>query len=367
MRLHTLTLEQFRSYGSLELSFAEGDMHLLIGLNGAGKTNILEAIALLSLTKSCQGADETDLMQWEKEHYRIAASAETDGGEKCTYEVVSQLAPRKQKACYRNDVKISAGEMVGQFPVVVFLPKDLDLFTGTPQQRRSYLDQLLCQISPDYLRTLVEYQKILKQRNKLLKWIAEGRSQGAELSVWDTQLADLGARTTLKRLELLEVLQCTLGEELRALGEHTWEDVELVYERKGEERERAALTQELTDLLAHYRERDTMLQSTSVGPHREDWHLDIAGRSIETFASRGQQRTAVLALLFLQVSYLELRRNERAVILLDDVFSELDDAHQHALLTSFQEHQVILTSTHIPTQVGEARVWDVEDGKVVPR
>lgn len=364
MRLSSLSLQQFRSYEHLALTLdSKRDVHVLVGPNGAGKTNILEAVGVLSLTKSCQGIEEADLLQWGTEYYRVRAEVVNDQDEQSTLEVTSQVAPRKQKACFRNDVKVSIGDMVGSLPIVLFLPQDLGLFTDSPQQRRKFLDQLLCQVSPEYLVALSQYQKLLKQRNSLLRSIADGSASRSELAVWDAKLAEEGAIITVQRLELIEVMQCTLAEELHSLGEQ-WENVQLVYERKGKKQGMQDTKEELEQLLSHYQERDVLLQSTTVGPHREDWRLDIDGRSLPTFASRGQQRTAVLALLFLQVSYLELRKGERPIILLDDVFSELDDAHQSALLSSFQEHQVIITTTHIPSQLHGAEVWEVSHGKV---
>ncbi len=367
MRLTHLTLEQFRSYSRLEITFdSQNNVHLLLGPNAAGKTNILEAISLLSLTKSCQGADEVDLMQWGTEYYRVRANVFGDDGTEGTLEVASQLTPRKKKACFRNDVQVPVGGMVGSLPIVLFLPQDLSLFTGSPLHRRRFIDQLLCQVSPEYLVGLSRYQKILKQRNGLLKKIADGSAKSGDLSVWDEQLAERGAFVTVKRLELIEMLQCTLAEELTALGEQ-WKEVEIVYDRKGEKRDQADIQKELVGLLEHYRERDIILQSTSLGPHREDWHIDIDGRNLPTFASRGQQRTTVIALLFLQVSYLELSRGERPIVLLDDVFSELDDLHQSALLHCFADHQVIITTTHIPPELHGAQVWEVEEGQVSSR
>jgi len=357
MRLRSLALEQFRSYNSLELDFSGSDVHVLVGPNGAGKTNVLEAISVLSLTKSCIGSEEADMITWGSEFYRVKASVQTDAGDEKQFEIVSQIAPRKQKACFINDVRVSVTEMVGMLPVVIFLPQDLELFTGPPACRRQFLDQLLCQVSPAYLRTLSQYQKILKQRNSLLRKIAEGVSEREDLEVWDAKLAEQGSVVTLRRIELIEVMQCTLSEELKALGED-WDDIQLVYERKGKECEQEAAQRELIELLEHYQDRDVMLQSTTVGPHREDWRIDVDGRSLATFASRGQQRTAVVALHFLHVSYLELQRGEKPVILLDDVFSELDDARQGALLESFDGHQVIITATRVPSEMCGAKVHE---------
>ncbi len=366
MRLRAIILEQFRSYSQAFLEFSDANVHLLVGENGAGKTNILEAMSLLSVTKSLQGIEENDLIQWDAEYYRVTGSLLSDDAEEKKLEVVYQIAPRKQKACFVNDVKTSIGDMVGLLPTVTFLPQDLQLFSGPPALRRSFIDQLLCQVSAEYLRTLSTYQKVLKQRNSLLRSIVEGTAQRSHLELWNHELAHHGSIVTMRRVEMMHVLQCTLEEELHRLGEK-WEQVLLVYERKGEAHTAEEAEGEMEQLLLQATERDLILQSTTVGPHREDWRLDIAGHSVPTFASRGQQRTAVLALLFLEVSYIELQRTEKPVILLDDVFSELDDAHQQALLSSLQEHQVFITATHLPEGIGTATVYDVERGTVKVR
>lgn len=363
MRLSSLTLHTFRNYGTLTLRFPEENILLLVGNNGAGKTNILEAISILSCMKSCLGSEESDMMNWGEQFYRVQGDIVSDGGDTQTMEVASQLHPRKQKACFVNDVKKPLSELVGILPTVTFLPRDLELFLGAPAYRRNFLDQLLCQVSPEYVQVLLTYQKIIKQRNSLLRKIHDGVAETGDLLIWNEKVAEMGTIVTLRRLELIEVLQCALPEELSSLSEQ-WCDPQIVYVRKGVERTFDALKDEFLDLLSHFQERDIILQSTTVGPHRDDWHLAVDDRPLVSFASRGQQRTAMLALLFLQVSYLELKRGEKPVILLDDVFSELDDTHQASLLHSLQEHQVIITSTHIPKTVGDAVVWEVEEGVV---
>ncbi|MBT4119394.1 MAG: DNA replication/repair protein RecF [Candidatus Peribacter sp.] len=364
MRLTSISLQQFRSYSEHRMEFGEENVHVLVGPNGVGKTNILEAISLLSLTKSCQKADETDIMTWGTEFYRIKAQALTDGDEEKSLELVSQVSPRKQKACFINDVKVPINQMVGSLPTVIFLPQDLEIFTGAPARRRGFLDQLLCQVSPEYMQVLMQYAKVIKQRNSLLRKIAEGSARRTDLAVWDERTAETGTVVMLRRLELCEMLQCTFGQELATLGEN-WEDAQIIYERKGEARDFGTAKSEMMDLLSHFQNRDIVLQSTTIGPHRDDWKVIVDGRDISTFASRGQQRTAVLALLFLEVSYLELQRGEKPVILLDDVFSELDDHHQTSLLKSFEEHQVIITTTHIPSEVHGARIWEMKEQELV--
>lgn len=363
MRLSTLELQQFRSYGSLSLDMSGGDVHVLIGENGAGKTNILEAVSILSLTRSCLGTDEADLPQWGTDFYRVRGTGTNDAGEERQLEVVSQRAPRVQKACFLNDVRSPVEDIIGILPTVVFLPQDLQLFTGPPSARRKFLDRLLCQVSPEYLRSLAQYQKVLKQRNSLLKRIAEGKAPEAELDLWDEHLIAHAAPVTAARLKLIGTLQLTLPEEIRSLGEQ-WADVRLVYESKGDGETDEELQVQYREALRHSRRRDCILQSTSVGPHREDWTICVDERPLGSFASRGQQRTSLLALLLLQVSYLELRCGEKPLILLDDVFSELDDNHQRNLLTSLTGYQVIITTTRIPDGCDGVQLMMVESGAV---
>ncbi|MDO8468142.1 MAG: DNA replication and repair protein RecF [Candidatus Peribacter sp.] len=364
MRLESLTLQQFRSYPSFELAFGAGDLHVLHGQNAAGKTNLLEAISILSSGHSFLGAEEDDLMTWGTDHYRIRAAVRSDTGEGRTIEVVSQRLPRRARVGFVNDVRLPIGRLMGVLPVVAFLPQDLSLFLGSPSRRRDLLNDLLVQVSPEFFASFASYQKLLRQRNALLRRIREGTGRAQDLAVWEEGLAREGAVITLAHVELLKVLQLSLEEELRSLGE-SWQEVRLTYDRHGSATTREGIEAELAHDLLHFRERDQLIGSTTIGPHRHDWRIDADGRSLASFASRGQQRTAVLALLFLQVSYMEVRRGEKPLILLDDVFSELDQTHQERLVTSLKGHQVFLTTTHDVPGISSATVWEVRSGKVM--
>lgn len=363
MRIESFAFTQFRRYASLAVDLAGSDVHVFIGPNGSGKTNLLEGLSVLAFASSPLGVDEDELRQWGADFYRIQARIRADDGEERTLEIVSQVAPRKQKACFRNDVRTPVAEMIGQLPVVVFLPQDMDLFTGAPADRRRFLDQILEQVSSEYAAALTEYQKLLKQRNALLRRIADRHAKPDELELWDERLADVGATLTLFRLELVETLGLSLGEELRALGD-VWDQVAFAYQRSTQTRERVVIAKELREQMVHYREKDIILQSTSVGPHRDDWSLLLNGHSAASTASRGQQRVAVLALLLLEASYLQIRRGERPIILLDDIFSELDAQHQRLVLDALKDHQVLLTGTHDPEGPIAGKLWHVRNGTV---
>ncbi len=363
VRIQSLSLEHFRNYESLALDLSGSLLHLFIGPNGSGKTNILESLSILSLTKSSLGIEEEFVQQWDAPYYRVKGRAVSDAGEETTVEVVYQSQPRKQKGCFLNDVRVPISQVVGVVPSVLFLPQDLQLFSGPPAERRRFIDQLLSQVSGEYLRALTEYQKYLKQRNVLLKHIAQGTGHREDLRPWDEQLAETGAVVTESRLQLMETFGLTLTDEIAQLGEQ-WDDVRIVYDRSSEGRDAAAIRADLLAALRQSQDRDILLQSTGNGPHREDWALVVNGHRLATFASRGQQRTCVLALLFLEASFVELRRGERPIILLDDVFSELDDRHQEGVMKAFAEHQVFITGTHLPKNMPEAQVWGVERGNV---
>lgn len=366
MRLCSLSLEGFRNYAAMRVELSDAPIQMFLGENGQGKTNLLEAVGVLSLTRSCRGADDGMMVRWGAHHYRIRGVCRSDDGREVLLETVSEIAPRKRRAFFVNDVRVSLGEFLGVLPTVTFLPQDLALFSGPPAERRRFMDQLLSQESADYLRSLSTYQKVLQQRNALLKQIAAGRQDATALDTWDDAIADAGARITLNRLELMETLNLTFADELASLGEQ-WENVELVYVRSTVTRSLDALRRESAEQLRAQRQRDVTLQSTGTGPHRHDWRIEREGRALSSFASRGQERTAILALLLIQVSYLELKRGEKPLILLDDAFSELDDAHQHALLRSFRAHQVLMTGTRIPVEAAEMTVWEVKEGEVAMR
>ena len=364
MRLRSLHLDHFRNYQKLEIAFGGSDLHLFVGSNGSGKTNLLEALALLSQLESCRGVEEDALRQWGAEFYRVRARVVSNLSEEAILEITSQVAPRRAKACFLNDVRVPAAGLVGRFPTVLFLPQDLALFTGPPADRRRFLDLILCQVSEQYYRSLIQYQKTLKQRSALLRRIAEGSADTAELPPWNTALAELGSVITISRRELMSFFELALGAELQSLGESFVETV-LVYAASGKGTTLEALTEEFCVLLREAQPKDIAMQSTSIGPHRDEWEVITDGHPLSTSGSRGQQRVAVLALLLLQASFLEVRKGEKPVILLDDIFSELDAKHQQKVLESLTDHQVLMTATQIPTGLRDAAVWDVHEGTVM--
>lgn len=355
MRLHSLSLTSFRSYGKLDLEFGDSPRQLFLGENGSGKTNIIEAVSLLSRGRSCLRTDFDEMLRFDNTFFKVRADAVQDDGTRLTLECVFQTSPRRASAYFVNDVRTPLLSFIGKLPTIVFLPQDLDLFTGPPAGRRNFADSLLSQLRPAYAESRMEYERVLKQRNALLRRIAEGAAKESELDLWDERLVGAAEPIRRHRADLVSSVSKALPAEMKKLGEK-WKSVviDIVPSAEGS----------LAEALKKYRSRDIILQSTSTGPHRDDWRVSADGRDIAHIVSRGQQRATLLALLFVSAELFQSIRKEKPVILLDDVLSELDQDHQEALLKHLEGHQVFITSTHPVDHAEGIVVWDVAVGLV---
>lgn len=340
MRLHKLTLEGFRSYQKCAMTFDPAARTLLFGDNGAGKTNVIEALSYLSAGRSCLRLPPDTAVRFDETFFRLSAVLTTDTGEDRTIEYVFQTSPRRSSACFVNDQRTPLVSFIGALPTIIFLPEHLDLFTGSPQGRRQFLDALLAQLFPDFAKARLEYDRILKQRNAELKRVARKESDRSALGIWNTELARAAMPILRRRREILGMLSAALPAWTKKFGE-SWTDPVMHYHSKVGESERAYVS-----MLETILEKDLLLESTTIGPHRDDWDIRIDGRSISTFTSRGQQRTLLIALLAASADLFRTHRNETPILLLDDVYSELDSSHQEALTDSLEDVQIILTSTH---------------------
>ncbi len=364
MRLTSLSLEQFRSYDRLLVEFSDEDQLMFVGENGEGKTNLVEAISFLSVGRSCLRAKPEDALRWGADFFRLRAETLGDSGEASSVEYVFQQSPRRQSAMFIRDVRTPLLQFIGALPTIVFLPQDLDIFTGSPSMRRSFLDVLLSQLKPDYAAKRIEYERVLKQRNAVLSRIADHEAGLDDLSLWDGRLVEIGSGLILLRDEMIVLFNRSLQKTIADLGETEWNDVRMMHDRKTRETNLKAIEIEMRELLITARDRDLAVCSTTIGPHRDDWHLQALGHDVALFASRGQQRAAFIALLLTSAVLFREVRGERPVILLDDVLSELDDHHQQALLSSLAGHQVIITTTHTVPLKQRCQVWKVGKGNV---
>jgi len=318
---------------------------ILHGSNGAGKTNIVEAIHLCALGKSHRPAKDRDLIGRGFDAARVTVqAARMDGGHEVT--VLLEAGEQKKKQVLLNGKPPRRlGEMMGHVTCVIFSPEDLDLIKGGPACRRRFMDMLLCQRSAGYFYDLQKYWTALGQRNAVLK-AAQGTMDPERmrlLAVWDEQMVMAGAAVVKKRLALIESLEKLVTENYKNLSGAENEAFKLRY--RGCVEDSGSVEETLLEGLMKARKEDIRKGTTSYGPHREDIIMTLSGRDMRVFASQGQIRTAALALKLSEITLLEQQHGEPPVLLLDDVMSELDMNRRALLLEFIKGVQTLVTCT----------------------
>lgn len=354
MRLKHLTLEAFRNYEDLELNL-DAPITALVGPNAQGKTNLLESIAFLALGKSFRATKSIETLNWDRPHGRIKGIVE-DQGKEVELEVFLQRSPESKKVKLGSKV-VTPKNYLGSLRVVLFTPDQLDLISGSPSLRRQFLDRLLMQLNAGYVEAFSQYQKILDHRNALLKSIQNGRAQTWELDLWDARLIEEAEKVWQKRATFMAFLSERLARDYQRIAEGT-DELKLHYETHQTDFDQ--------HLIAH-RDQDLRTGSTSVGPHRDDFTLTLNGKPLKEMGSRGECRSAVLALKRAELEYIHEKTGEKPLLLLDDVFSELDENRQAALGELLQEYQTIITTTsldHVKT-LKNAQILQVKEGKLL--
>lgn len=319
MQINKLSLQNFRNYSKKEFEFQKNT--IIVGENGAGKTNILEAIYLLATGKSFR-ADRDDEMIAYEQQFSILKSQISNNDQATNLQIT--ITDRKKFEV--NGIPRRQIDFVGKLKAVLFAPQDLDLITGSPGNRRRYLDFVICQMDREYHRCLVSYEKGLRQRNKLLSLIRDGFANKSQLYFWDKLLVKNGEYISQKRQEYLS-----------SLSSDTYE---AVYNR--------SLISE--DRLKQYEIEEVAAATTLVGPHRDDFVVNFKNKDVSKYGSRGEQRMAVLWLKKNEVQWLKGTEDQSPLLLLDDIFSELDQKHREAVMEFVETYsgQVIATSTERP-------------------
>ncbi len=350
MRLKSLKLETFRNYQTFELNFSEDDQIThIIGPNAQGKTNILEAIYLLALTKSFRGTSQTDLIKWEYDYARVSAELESNQ-ETFTLEVFIGNPPNPGRSLKKNNVKTSSYKFIGNCQIVFFHPEDLNILYLGPDLRRKYMDILNIQINPGYYRSLRAYKKILEQRNSLLKSIKEEGAAQENINVWDQQLIEEGSIIMAERQKSLDFFNKKFSETYQKISKNK-DAVEIKYKSYFDPE--SDIKQSFANRLNNVRQRDIQATVTTVGPHRDDFEIILNQKPISIHASRGEYRSILLAMKLLELDFYQTKTGETPILLLDDVFSELDTDRQKTLLENITDCQTILTTTHLDEKVLE--------------
>jgi len=322
MKLLRMSLRNFRNHSNWDVVF--DDKTIVTGGNGTGKSNLLEAVYLLAVGKSFKTGTDGEMIAYGKPAGKI--TGETDEGDTLEVLLVSPEAEAGRKKFLVNGVARRSVDFAGRLKVIMFGPTDLELVSGSPSGRRRYMDGVLSQADREYHRSLISYEKGLRQRNKLLDLLRDGRAQRTQLYFWDRLLVKNGQYITDARKRFLDFVQREEGE---------WS---IVYDKS-----------EISDVrLAQYSEQEVATGSTLVGPHRDDFFIQLAGRNVAKFGSRGEQRMGVLWMKKGERDFLT-GDGPRPVLLLDDVFSELDHAHRDEVMRLVEEHiqaggQTIMTT-----------------------
>lgn len=343
MRVNNLALRNFRNYVNLKLNFSH-NVNIFIGQNAQGKTNILEALYFGTMARSHRTAVDSEVVRWQQPAAAIDLNFTRQG---VNHRLCFRFQTAAAKEIILNGNVIKPREVVGLLNGVLFSPEDLWLIKGTPAARRRFLDIEISQANPAYYRQLLQYNRILAQRNKLLKKIRERQAKVDLLDAWDEQLAAAAMVVVAKRLQALQKLamlanlmqrKLTANQENLAVSYHlsALEDVS----------PQAATKEWYQKMLLQLREDDIRHGSTGVGPQRDDLILAVNGTNLRTYGSQGQQRTGVLALKLAELEFIKSEQGEYPVLLLDDVMSELDAQRQEHLLMFIKDRiQTFITTT----------------------
>lgn len=358
MIIKSIELTNFRNYESLSLEFDKGT-NILYGDNAQGKTNVLEAIYLSSITKSHKGSKDQDIIRFGESEAHLRTYLEKDGD---TYKVDMHLRKSGSKVIAVNGQKLKkAAGLLGLLNVVFFSPEDLSIIKNGPSERRRFIDMELCQLDSFYLYNLNNYNKIVNQRNKLLKDIYTNYSLKETLDIWDSQLISYGSKIIERRIAFINQLNEIIYDIHKKLSGDK-EEILIKYEPN-------VLIEEFESKLKQNQEKDIKLKMTTVGPHRDDICIDVNGIDIRKFGSQGQQRTAALSLKLSEIELVKKITKDTPVLLLDDVLSELDSNRHKYLLDSIGNIQTIITCTGLDDFVNDRfeinKVFKVSNGRIV--
>ena len=357
MIIKSLELANFRNYDFLDIHFSNGT-NILYGDNAQGKTNILEAIYLSSTTKSHKGTKDRDIISFDQEEAHIKTILEKDGIEN---KIDMHLRKNKSKGIAINGQKIKkASELLGLLNVVFFSPEDLSIVKNGPAERRRFVDMELCQLDGFYLYNLNNYNKIVNQRNKLLKDMHFTPELKDTLNIWDSQLISFGSKIIERRKIFVDQLNEIIFDIHKKLSGNK-EELIIVYEPD-------TLIEDYEHSLIINQEKDIKLKQTTVGPHRDDFSFMAGNIDIRKFGSQGQQRTAALSLKLSEIELVKKLTKDNPVLLLDDVLSELDSNRQNYLLNTIGDIQTIITCTGLDEFVNNRfeidKVFKVESGRI---
>lgn len=332
-----LKLENFRNHHRYKLDLEYTTV--LIGKNGIGKTNLLEAVTLISFGRSFREDDRKRLIEIDQDYARVMLD---------DYEVFMQRSPRLLTVIKQRGTNKRLSEIVGQLPSVVFSPETLSIINGEPSERRRFMDIAISQVDRGYLKNLNAYTKVRRQRNKLLERISEGMAGEDELSYWDEQLAELGDAITGKRLKAIGSVSEKISHYYKTISGDDDSNLIIEYYAKS--------GGDLRQKLLEHRQTELAQRNTIFGPHRDDLVFKLNSLDMAHYASRGETRSAILALKIAELDFIENERKKfpevydqeaHPLLLLDDVYSEFDAERRAHLAKLIANYQTLITTTDL--------------------
>lgn len=356
MHVQSLEFLNFRNYEKLKILFDPG-INIIYGDNAQGKTNIIEGIYICSTSGSHRRSTDREMVRFGSADYHIKMQAYKNNE---LHRIDIQYTKDGKKGIAIDGIAIrKASEMFGYLNAVIFAPEDLSLIKNGPAERRRFLDREICQSDPIYLDDLSTYNKVLMNRNKLLKSILDNPSLEDTLDVWDEQLSAYANRIIRKRREyILETEEICQKKHLTISAGK--ERMKIKYKENEKE-------DTLLDSLKRNRKRDIYTMTTNCGPHRDDFIIEVNGTDIRRFGSQGQIRSAAVSLKLSEIDIIKKKTGEMPVLLLDDVMSELDHHRQECLLEEIKETQTIITATgteDIVNRKMKGKLFFVKEGTV---
>lgn len=369
MHIDQLKLKNYRNYEEIELSF-DDKINVIIGENAQGKTNLMEAIYVLAFTRSYRTSKEKELIKWEKDFAKIEGKI-TKRNRSFPLEIIISNQGKRAKLNHIEQKRLS--DYVGTLNVVMFAPEDLTLVKGPPQIRRRFIDMELGQIQPTYIYHLGQYQKILKQRNYLLKQMQRKKDyDDTVLQVLTEQLVEHATILLEKRFAFIKLLR-KWATPIHYEISRTKENLKIVYNPSIdvlEDADKAKIEKVFTEKFESIRKNEIERGTTLVGPHRDDLSFFINDRDVKVYGSQGQQRTTALSIKLAEIDLIHHQVGEYPILLLDDVLSELDNYRQSHLLSTIQgKVQTFVSTTSVDgihhDTLKKAELYKISNGKIL--
>lgn len=364
MQLNSLQLVNFRNYDSLHLEFNK-KVNLLVGKNGQGKTNIVESIYMLSFGKSFRTNKDKEIIKFEKENLYVGGAF----SKKNTKGLIEIAISKNKKGIKVNKIPIQKiYELLGNINVVIFSPEDLRLVKEGPKERRSFIDKEISQIIPRYYNYLTNYNKILFQRNQLLK------SKNIDkflLDVYDESLAKYGSYIYILRRDFIKKI-AGISKSLHDKLTGGIEDLVITYKNQidiNDEDTVQTVYNKFIEKLSSSREHDIDTRTTRYGLHRDDLNIFVNGLDVRLYGSQGQQRTASISLKLSEIELINNEVGEYPILILDDVFSELDETRQKLLVNNLNVVQMFITTAEVSHKsifnIDNTTIFNIDNGSVV--